>query len=208
MTKPLVQGLYAITHVTDTNEEQLFENVSAALRGGARFIQYRDKINAANARQRIGHRLLMLCREYEASLIINDDIGLCQKLKADGIHLGKDDMTLKIAREQLGEEKIIGVSCYNQLQLAVNAQQNGADYVAFGSFYSSSTKPKTVNAPIELLSEAKTHLALPTVAIGGITVNNGKALVDAGADALALINGLFAADDIEMTATTLSNYFS
>jgi len=90
----------------------------------------------------------------------------------------------------------------------VNAQQNGADYVAFGSFYSSSTKPKTVNAPIELLSEAKTHLALPTVAIGGITVNNGKALVDAGADALALINGLFAADDIEMTATTLSNYFS
>ncbi len=208
MTKPLVQGLYAITHVTNTNEEQLFENVSAALRGGARFIQYRDKINEANARQRIGHRLLMLCREYEASLIINDDIGLCQKLNADGIHLGKNDMTLKIAREQLGEEKIIGVSCYNQLQLAVNAQQNGADYVAFGSFYSSSTKPKAVNAPIELLNKAKTHLTLPTVAIGGITVDNGKALVDAGADALALINGLFAADDIEMTATTLANYFS
>lgn len=207
MTKPLIHGLYAITQVVDNNEELLFEQISAALRGGAKFVQYRDKINEAKTRSRVGHRLLMLCKEHEASLIINDDITLCLKLNADGVHLGKDDTSLKTARGQLGEDKIIGVSCYNQLQLAVNAQENGADYIAFGSFYSSSTKPNATHAPIELLSKAKTQLTLPTVAIGGITVDNGKALVDAGADALAVVKGLFAANDVDATAQTFSNYF-
>lgn len=207
MTKPLVHGLYAITQVIDNNEELLFEQISAVLRGGTKFVQYRDKINDTKTRLRIGHRLLMLCKELEASLIINDDIALCLKLNADGVHLGKDDTGLKTARGQLGEDKIIGVSCYNQLQLAINAEQNGADYIAFGSFYSSSTKPNAKPAHIELLSEAKTQLTLPTVAIGGITIDNGRALVDAGADALAVVKGLFAANDVEATAQRFSNYF-
>lgn len=206
MTKPIIQGLYAITNAA-TNEERLFEHVSAAIRGGAKFIQYRDKSNDKQRQQRIGHRLLMLCKEYEACLIINDDVSLCQTLGADGVHLGQDDIALNTARQQLGDEKIIGVSCYNQLQLAVQAQQESADYVAFGSFFNSSTKPDAVNAPITLLNDAKTHLHLPIVAIGGITVDNAKTLIDAGADALALVNGLFATNDVEAKAQIFSNYW-
>ncbi|MBL1432875.1 MAG: thiamine phosphate synthase [Gammaproteobacteria bacterium] len=207
MTKAKVRGLYAITNVSSSNEQSVFENVAAALHGGAQFIQYRDKINRSEGRQRIGHRLLMLCREHKAYLIINDDIALCQTIAADGVHLGKDDIDLQSARKQLGEEKIIGISCYNQLQLAVQAQKNGADYIAFGSFFNSSTKPEAVLAPLTLLSEAKACLTLPIVAIGGITVANGKQLVSAGADSLAVINGVFAVKDIESTARKFSDYF-
>lgn len=202
-----MRGLYAITHVTTNDEEQGFENVIAAIRGGAQFIQYRDKIHSQATCRRIGHRLLMVCREHEAHLIINDDIALCQAIDADGVHLGQDDTNLTRAREQLDETKIIGVSCYNQLQLAVQAQQNGADYVAFGSFFNSSTKPEAASAPMALLTEAKTCLALPIIAIGGITVDNGQQLINAGADALAVINGVFAVDDVESTARKFSHYF-
>jgi len=207
VTKAVIRGLYAITPITSDNEEQAFENVVAAIRGGAQFIQYRDKVHDQATRRRIGHRLLMLCKEHEAYLIINDDIALCQAINADGVHLGKDDSHLIHARQQLGETKIIGVSCYNQLQLAVQAQQNGADYVAFGCFFNSSTKPQATSAPVTLLTEAKACLTLPIVAIGGITVDNGQQLISAGADALAVINGVFTMDDIEFTARKFSYYF-
>jgi len=207
VTKAIIRGLYAITQVVANDEERLYDNVAAALRGGARFIQYRDKVHNGVKRQRIGHRLLMLCREYGATLIINDDIALCLAIGAGGVHLGKGDANINTARAQLGETKIIGVSCYNQLQLAVQAQQDGADYVAFGSFYNSSTKPDAVAAPLSLLTEARMHVTVPIVAIGGITVDNGQPLITAGADALAVINGIFGEDDIKAAAQTFSDYF-
>lgn len=207
MTKAIIRGLYAITQVVANDEERLYDNVAAALRGGARFIQYRDKVHNGVKRQRIGHRLLMLCREYGATLIINDDIALCLAIGAGGVHLGKGDANINTARAQLGETKIIGVSCYNQLQLAVQAQQDGADYVAFGSFYNSSTKPDAVAAPLSLLTEARMHVTVPIIAIGGITVDNGQPLITAGADALAVINGIFGEDDIKAAAQTFSDYF-
>lgn len=202
-----MHGLYAITKVIANNEERLFEDVAAVIRGGAGFVQYRDKIHSAPARQRIGHRLLMLCRELGAKLIINDDIVLCRLIDADGVHLGREDDDLARARMSLGDSKIIGVSCYNQLQLALQAQQNGADYIAFGSFFHSSTKPHAMHAPLSLLNEARTPLTVPVVAIGGITADNGQRLVNAGADALAVINGVFAEDDIEAAARKLSQIF-
>jgi len=207
VTKAIIRGLYAITQVVANDEERLYDNVAAALRGGARFIQYRDKVHNGVKRQRIGHRLLMLCREYGATLIINDDIALCLAIGAGGVHLGKGDANINTARAQLGETKIIGVSCYNQLQLAVQAQQDGADYVAFGSFYNSSTKPDAVAAPLSLLTEARMHVTVPIIAIGGITVDNGQPLITAGADALAVINGIFGEDDIKAAAQTFSDYF-
>jgi len=189
------------------DEDQLFENVVAVIRGGAKIIQYRDKTHDQATCHRIGHRLLMLCKEHKAHLIINDDITLCQAINADGVHLGKDDANLIRAREQLGEAKIIGVSCYNQLQLALQAQQNGADYIAFGCFFNSSTKPHASSAPVTLLTKAKACLTLPVVAIGGITVDNSQQLISAGADALAVINGVFTVNDIESTAQKFSDYF-
>ncbi len=202
-----MHGLYAITKVTANNEECLFEDVAAAIRGGAGFVQYRDKVHNTPARQRIGHRLLMLCRELGARLIINDDIALCRLINADGVHLGRNDGDLASARMSLGDSKIIGVSCYNQLKLALQAQQNGADYVAFGSFFYSSTKPDALPAPLSLLKEARASLTIPVVAIGGITADNGQRLVNAGADALAVINGVFAANNIEAAAQKLSQIF-
>lgn len=207
MTKPRLHGLYAITKATGDNEDRLFDDVAAAIRGGAAFIQYRDKFNNPVHKQRIAHRLCLLCREYGARLIINDDIDLCLAVKADGVHLGQDDASPGQARARLGENKIIGVSCYNQQRLAVQAQRNGADYVAFGSFFNSATKPEAVSAPLSLLTETRTKLSIPIVAIGGINIDNARQLVDAGADALAVINGVFDQTDVAATAQAFSELF-
>ncbi len=206
MIKARLNGLYAITADTD-DESRLFDGVAAAIRGGARFVQYRDKHKELRSLQRRAHRLLLLCQEYGASLIINDDIDLCLAINADGVHLGKDDENLITARSLLGDDKIIGVSCYNQPKLAVQAQADRADYIAFGSFFNSETKPNAPVAPLSLLTQAHNTLTIPVVAIGGITVDNGQQLVDAGANALAVITGLFDQTDIENTAKKFSQMF-
>ena len=191
MTKAIIRGLYAITQVVANDEERLYDNVAAALRGGARFIQYRDKVHNGVKRQRIGHRLLMLCREYGATLIINDDIALCLAIGAGGVHLGKGDANINTARAQLGETKIIGVSCYNQLQLAVQAQQNGADYVAFGTFYPTTTKITTTVASPKILNWWQEVFEIPCVAIGGINADNAADMAKAGADFVAVCSGVW-----------------
>jgi thiamine-phosphate pyrophosphorylase len=202
-----INGLYAITpQCADT--AALLDKVRQALLGGARAVQYRDKSHDVALRFEQASELLALCRDFAVPLIINDDLRLADLTDADGVHLGRDDVSLREARLILGWDKIIGVSCYNELSLARAAQDGGANYVAFGSFFASPTKPDAVPAPLDLLRQAKRELRLPLVAIGGITPDNAGLLVGAGADALAVITAVFDSPDIRAAATGFSKLFS
>ncbi len=201
-------GLYAITHdVAQLSATTLCKQVVAAIDGGARIIQYRHKNLTTCQRQQQAHALLNCCREHAIPLIINDDVALAAIIGADGVHLGRDDMTPAAARAQLGEQAIIGTSCYNSIDLALKAQQAGADYVAFGRFFTSATKPLAVEANPVLLQRAKRELNIPLIAIGGITAENGKMLIDAGADMLAAVNGVFAQTEIRIAAQQYAQLF-
>ena len=182
------RGLYAIT--AGESGTLLSQRVAGYLRGGARVIQYRDKSGDTARRQREAGGLLSLCRHADVPLLINDDVGLASKVGADGVHLGRDDADIHSARQTLGPNAIIGVSCYNQIDRARQAVAGGADYVAFGSVFSSDTKPDAVRVELSLLTRARQQLPCPIVAIGGITAANGAAVIAAGADLLAVIGGL------------------
>ena len=206
MVKAEIRGLYAITpEMTDT--DALLDKVKSAIEGGARLVQYRTKSEDVALRHEQASELLLLCRAFHVPLIINDDVRLAALVDADGVHVGEDDASLKEARINLGPDKIIGVSCYQDLARAKQFQAEGADYVAFGSFYPSATKPGARPCPIGLLTEAKQVLRVPVVAIGGITPENAVALVAAGADAVAVITALFDAPDIAATAAHFDSLF-
>lgn len=207
MTNTL-HGLYAITDASLTPDATLFAAVTAALRGGARVIQYRDKRADRARRHTEAAALNELCRAHAALLIINDDVELAAAVTAAGVHLGRDDPPIAAARKRLGREAIIGVSCYNQLPRAQTAAEHGADYVAFGRFFPSLTKPDAVAATPDLLREARRSLKLPLVAIGGITPENGGLLLAAGADMLAVIHGVFGQPDIEAAARRFAELFA
>ncbi len=201
-------GLYAITHeVAQLSPAALCDQVTAAIRGGARIIQYRHKRLPTTQRDQQARALLDCCRDHSVPLIINDDVALAVAIGADGVHLGRDDMDLQTARAQMGGQAIIGTSCYNSIHLAIAAQQEGADYVAFGRFFASTTKPLAIEAKPALLRQAKEQLTIPLVAIGGITPSNGRVLIDAGANMLAAINGVFAQSDIRVAAQQYAQLF-
>jgi thiamine-phosphate pyrophosphorylase len=170
-------------------------------------IQYRNKGPAASADIDEVVSLAVLCRQQGIPLIINDDVELAAVVGAAGVHLGRDDASLLSARARLGTAAIIGVSCYNDLQRARQAAQAGADYVAFGRFFPSHSKPEAVPADPGLLAQAATELAIPVAAIGGITPANGKALLAAGASLLAAIHGVFGQPDIETAAQRYAALF-
>jgi thiamine-phosphate pyrophosphorylase len=202
-----IKGLYAITpNLTDTNE--LLRKVRLALQGGARVLQYRNKIADAALQLRQAAALRDLTREFNTTFIVNDDAALAAQVDADGVHLGGEDGSVAAARALLGETKLIGVSCYNRAPLALAAVQQGADYVAFGAFFPSSVKPEAVKADVSMLREARPEIHAPIVAIGGITQQNGAELVRAGADSLAVISALWDAPDIEASAKEFSTLFS
>lgn len=203
----ILYGLYAVTDGSLTPDVPLADAVAAAIRGGARLVQYRDKSGDLVKRTHEAKTLLDLCREYEIPLVINDDVELVAQLGADGVHLGREDAPLDEARVRLGPRAIIGVSCYDSLKHAIAAQHAGADYIAFGSFYPSPSKPQAVRTPLALLAEARQQLSVPICAIGGITPENGSTLVAAGADMLAVISGLFAQTDIEAVARRYMQLF-
>jgi len=205
MTNKL-SGLYVLTDNRLTPDEQLIESVEQALRGGARIAQYRDKQSTAETRLKQARALNQLCREHEALLIINDDVELAIESGAHGVHLGRDDAALAAARDYLGSQHLIGASCYNRIDLAEAAVQSGADYIAFGRFYTSSTKPEAAQADIQLLQQAK-NLGVPVCAIGGITQVNAASLVEAGADMIAVVAGVFDQPDITQAAKHLSSLF-
>ena len=203
----LRDGLYAITDGALIPPERLLENVAAAITGGATLVQYREKNRRPETYNRTATALAALCREREVPLIINDDVELAAAVNAAGVHLGRDDATVRQARRRLGADALIGVSCYNRLQNAVDALQAGASYVAFGRFYPSQTKPAAAQATLPLLQEARKQLDIPIVAIGGITPENGRVLIDAGANLLAVIHGVFGQPDISAAAQSYTDLF-
>jgi len=202
----LINGLYAVTpDLADT--ALLLTRTRAALAGGTRLLQYRNKTAGEHLRREQASALRKLCQRRGAALIINDHVELACEIGADGAHIGVDDMSVAAARARLGRGKLIGVSCYNDLQRALSAASQGADYVAFGSFFASPSKPGALRAPLSILRAAQQQVALPVVAIGGITLDNAGELVHAGADAVAVISALFTAPDIEVAARKFCRLF-
>jgi thiamine-phosphate pyrophosphorylase len=209
MTTPSrIAGLYAITDTHYLDDARLLPAAGEAIAGGAGVIQYRDKKHTVVDRARQATELASLCRQHGVLFIINDDVELAKQVRAAGVHLGREDAALAHARAQLGPQVIIGVSCYNDLARAVRAQTEGADYVAFGSFFPSRTKPQAVRAGLELLCEAKQKLHIPVVAIGGITPENGAHLLAAGANALAVVEGVFGQADVRAAAERYTRLFN
>ena len=203
----MLSGLYAVTPDLDDTTE-LLRRVGQALQGGLRLLQYRNKPAAAALRREQAGALLALCRAQGVPLVINDDLQLALEIGADGAHLGREDGDLATARAALGPGKLLGISCYDDIGRAREAKRVGADYVAFGSFFASPTKPGAVRAPLTLLGAAKAGLGLPVCAIGGITLQNAPQLIAAGADLLAVITDLFEAPDIRARAAAYTSLFS
>ena len=204
--KAEISGLYAVTpDLADTSA--LLGKVEAALAGGARLLQYRNKTADAALRLEQARALAALCRRRAIPLIINDHLDLALTVDAEGVHLGSEDGSVAEARIRLGPKKLLGVSCYRRIENACDAARLGANYVAFGGFFPSRVKPSAVRAPLSLLGEAKRQQAMPVVAIGGITVDNAPELIAAGADSVAVISALFDAPDIKAAAQRFSALF-
>lgn len=197
------RGLYAITNGPRPDLQAV---VGAALIGGASVVQYRDKTTDSHRRLTEATLLSALCQRHGVPLIINDDVELAIESGAAGVHLGADDVDLLSARARLGSTAIIGVSCYDSIDRARRAVEKGADYVAFGAFHPSPTKPLARCATPDLLIAAQS-IGVPMVAIGGITPDNAAPLIAAGADCIAVISSLFDAPDIESVARRFSQLF-
>ena len=203
----LISGLYAITP-DELNTAELLRKVRLVLQGGARVLQYRNKLDDGELRLVQTNALRKLTKEFGATFIINDDARLAWQVNADGVHLGSGDGSVVEARKLLGGDKKIGVSCYNRLELAHLAVQQGANYVAFGAFFPSSVKPDAPVVTLELLLQARSELNVQIVAIGGIDLQNGRQLIEVGADALAVISAVFGATDIQQATQQFSTLFS
>lgn len=193
------RGLYAIADTGWIGPDRFIAAVRGAIEGGAAAVQLRDKQEMLNPDARLLNDLLIVCRKHAVPLIINDNPVLAAKVGADGVHVGQTDHSagpdVKIIRSLLGPHAVIGVSCHNDLDSALAAVAGGADYVAFGRFFASQTKPDAPAASLETLRTARRLLDVPIVAIGGITPDNGARLLEAGADWLAVIAGIFAQPD-------------
>ena len=202
-----ISGLYAVTPDL-RDSDALLERVAAALAGGAAAVQYRNKIASPPLQRAQALALRDLCAAHSAIFIVNDDVGLAYAVDADGVHLGRDDGSLEQARRKLGRGAIVGASCYDSLERAAEAVAAGADYIAFGSFFPSLTKPDTVRAKPSLLTAAKSRWSVGVVAIGGITAAAAPALIDAGADALAVIGAVFEATDVAAAARAFRDAYA
>ncbi|HMM53922.1 MAG TPA: thiamine phosphate synthase [Candidatus Desulfobacillus sp.] len=200
-------GLYAVTpDLADTAD--LLRRCEQALLGGARWLQYRNKTAAPELKRAQALALLKLCRHHAARLVVNDDLALALNIGADGVHLGREDGDLAAARAALGAGRLLGVSCYAEIERAREAARRGADYIAFGSFFASPTKPDAPRAPLSLVGAAKAELGLPVCAIGGITLENAPQLLGAGCDLLAVISDLFDREDIRARAAAYTTLFN
>lgn len=202
------RGLYALTPDHVGNTSLLVARVLAAIAGGAVLVQYRDKMAPRIEQRQRATALVEACHGCGVPLIINDAVELAVECGAAGVHIGRDDGDLSATRKVLGQECIIGVSCYDSLGLARDAVAAGADYVAFGSCYPSTTKPDAVHCPLSVLRQAAQELPVPVVAIGGITAENAAPVVNAGASLLAVIGALFDAPDVTAAAQAFARSFS
>jgi thiamine-phosphate pyrophosphorylase len=201
-----IKGLYAIT--PDIRDTQLLLNkVKKVLVGGVALIQYRDKISTASEKIFRAKAIHKLCLQHNTPLVINDDPELALASHAEGVHLGQSDGSIHLARKLLGEKAIIGITCHHDVSLAITAELQDADYIAFGRFFNSSTKPGTPLATTDTIINAKKKLHIPIVAIGGITVNNAKPIIDAGANFIAVVDGLFSEKNTTFTCKSFNRLF-
>jgi thiamine-phosphate pyrophosphorylase len=201
--KPPLDGLYLLTDAELCRENGMLPGVAAALRGGVCLVQYRDKSDDHERRRKEARALVELCHDANARLIVNDDVELAFEVAADGVHLGQDDEDIARAREKLGDDAIIGVSCYNAFSRAVAAERSGANYVAFGSVFPSPIKPDAPRAPLHLLQQAREELDIPVCAIGGINADNIGKVAATGVHLFAVISALLTARNPEDTARDL-----
>lgn len=206
-TRHTIHGLYAIADTEILAGKNLLKAVEQAIQGGASLVQLRDKSEDINNRKTIALALKKLCADHGVCFIINDDVQLAAAINADGVHLGKEDLSITEARKIVGNQAIIGASCYNQLALAEAAQIQGADYIAFGSFFNSPTKPDAVSASLPLVEKARDVIKIPMVAIGGITPDNAGPLIAAGMCAIAVASGIFSQDNIKAVAASYCQLF-
>lgn len=202
-----MKGLYAITDCDRLSTDSLLSATEEILRAGVTALQYRDKSGDHARRKYEAGELQQLCKEHNSLFIINDDLQLAVLTGSDGVHLGWEDCDCKTARNELGPGAIIGVSCYNSLGMALAAQEDGADYVAFGSFFPSPSKQNTVTAEPDIIRQAKAKISLPVAAIGGITPANCRTLIEHGADMLAVISSIYQAEDPYSTVTEFNRHF-
>ena len=190
MKNPLLIGLYAITP-DNLKKDELYRKVHKLLQNGVRIVQYRDKLRSGKDRLIISKQLKTICQSFDSLLIINDDIHLAKKINAHGVHLGQKDISCTEARNILGSDPIIGISCQNNFELALKAQHQGADYVAFGSIFKTTTKQDVVYCSLEDLKNFVGNLEIASVAIGGINLNNCQEVKRSGVDMIAMSSGLF-----------------
>ena len=202
-----MKGLYIVTPDWD-DTDKLVAVTEQALQGGAALVQYRHKTAHAAQRREQATRLLALCRQHRAPFIVNDYLDLCLELDADGIHVGGTDAPVAEVRRAVGLEKIVGASCYGSLELADEAQQAGASYIAFGGFYPSRVKQYPVTTPVATITQAKHRWTVPVVVIGGMTVDNSPPLITAGADMVAAVSAVYQADDPRAMATQFTGLFA
>ncbi|MBT4668997.1 MAG: thiamine phosphate synthase [Candidatus Ruthia sp.] len=192
MSHKKISGIYAIT----PNKSLDLNTIEQAIvTHKINILQYRHKTTDVSIKLNEAKQLQQLCLRHNTLFIVNDDINLVQKIKADGVHLGKDDTSIEVARAKLGSDAIIGVSCYNDIKLAKIAQDKGVNYVAFGALFPSNTKPNAPHCPLDIIMQAKQALAIPIVGIGGVDFDNQQQALDAGCDAVAMINALFQSTD-------------
>jgi thiamine-phosphate pyrophosphorylase len=205
-----LRGLYALTP-DDNLLPRLSALVESALKGGVKWVQYRNKTAPAPLKRAQAAELLRICHAHGAKLIINDDVWLAVEIGADGAHLGRDDIPgggIATARDALGAKRILGISCYDDLDRAEVAVDAGADYIAVGSVFASATKPQATRASLDVLAAAKQRFKVPVVAIGGITTRNAPQVLASGADMVAVMSDLFDAMDIKSQAEKFQKLFN
>ncbi len=201
-----MKGLYLVTPDWD-DTDQLVAASEQAIAGGASLLQYRHKTASDTLRTEQAVALLALCRRSNVPLIINDHVDLCERLDADGVHVGGTDASVAEVRARLGKGRVVGASCYGDLQLARDAAAAGASYIAFGGFYPSRVKQYAVTTPPDIITHALSEIAVPVCVIGGMTVDNSRPLVKLGAHMVAAISSVYSVDDHRLAAMQFAALF-
>ncbi len=201
-----MRGLYLVTPDWD-DTDRLIAITTQALKAGVAIVQYRHKTASESLRHEQAAALLALCRQRKVPFIVNDHLSLCEQLDADGVHVGGTDSPVAAVRARLGNDKLIGASCYGDLPLAREAASAGASYVAFGGFYPSRVKKYEVTTPVDIVSRAKRELSLPVCVIGGMTPDNARPLIEEGADLVAAISSVYQSENPSSSAAAFFRLF-